>query len=58
MDVNDLRSLTTLLMFAVFVGIVVWALAGKRKTQFDEAAQLPFAEPDDARVSARQGDKP
>ena len=58
MDVNDLRSLTTLLMFGVFVGIVVWALAGKRKTQFDEAAQLPFAESDDVRVSVRQGERP
>ena len=43
MDVNDLRSATTLFMFLVFVGIVVWALAGKRRAGFDEAAQLPFA---------------
>ena len=57
MDVNDLRTLTTLLMFGVFVGIVVWALAGKRQAQFDEAAQLPFAEPDDARASVLQGEK-
>jgi len=57
MDVNDLRSVTTLFMFGVFVAIVVWALAGKRQSQFDEAAQLPFAEPDDAHVSVRQGEK-
>ena len=58
MDVNDLRSVTTLFMFGLFVGIVVWALAGKRQAQFDEAAQLPFAESDEARVSMRQGEKP
>jgi cytochrome c oxidase cbb3-type subunit 4 len=44
MDVNVLRSLTTLLMFGVFIGIVVWAMAGRRRAEFDAAAQLPFAE--------------
>ena len=44
MDVNDLRSLTTLFMLVVFVGIVAWALAGKRRAGFDEAAQLPFVD--------------
>ncbi len=42
MDVIVLRSLTTLFMFAVFVGIVVWCLAARRRQSFDEAAQLPF----------------
>jgi len=57
MDVNDLRSVTTLFMFGVFVAIVVWALADKRQAQFDEAAQLPFAEPNDACISGPQGEK-
>ncbi len=44
MDVNDLRSVTTLLMFAAFVGIVGWAWAGHRRARFDDAAQLPFTD--------------
>ena len=31
-----------------FVGIVVWAWSGRRERQFDEAANAPFALPDDA----------
>jgi cytochrome c oxidase cbb3-type subunit 4 len=42
MDLNDIRSATTLFSFVVFIGIVVWAWAGKRRAAFDEAAQLPF----------------
>ncbi len=44
MDVNDLRSLITLFMFVVFLGIVVWAWRGKRRQDFDDAARLPFAD--------------
>jgi len=40
MDINDLRSLFTLLAFAVFVGIVWWAYSAKQKHSFDEAANL------------------
>ncbi len=46
MDVNDLRILITAVSFLVFVGIVFWAFSGKQRKGFDEAAQLPFAEPD------------
>jgi cytochrome c oxidase cbb3-type subunit 4 len=46
MDINDLRSLVTVLSFAAFAGIVLWAWSGKRKTAFDEAANLPFADDD------------
>jgi cytochrome c oxidase cbb3-type subunit 4 len=42
MDLNDIRSATTLFSFVVFISIVVWAWAGKRRAAFDEAAQLPF----------------
>jgi cytochrome c oxidase cbb3-type subunit 4 len=38
MDINDLRTLFTVLAFVLFVGIVVWAYSGKRKGSFDEAA--------------------
>ncbi len=42
MDINLVRSVLTLVMLAVFVGIVAWAWSGKRKQAFDAAAQLPF----------------
>ena len=60
MDVIVLRSLTTLFMFGVFVGIVVWSLAARRRKGFDEAAQLPFLEnpPDDVPAAGAQGEKP
>lgn len=40
MDLNDLRTLWTVLSFAAFLGIVFWAYSGKRKARFDEAARL------------------
>ena len=60
MDVIVLRSLTTLFMFGVFVGIVVWSLAARRRKGFDEAAQLPFLENplDDGPAASAQGEKP
>jgi len=44
MDINDLRIATTLLSFAAFIGIVVWAWSRRNKPRFDEAAMLPFAD--------------
>jgi cytochrome c oxidase cbb3-type subunit IV len=40
MDLNDLRTLWTVVSFAAFLGIVFWAYSGKRKARFDEAARL------------------
>ena len=34
----------TLVMFAVFVGIVVWAWSGKQRDRFEAASQLPLEE--------------
>jgi cytochrome c oxidase cbb3-type subunit IV len=44
MDINDLRIVVTLLSFAVFIGIVVWAWSARNRKAFDEAAMLPFAD--------------
>jgi cytochrome c oxidase cbb3-type subunit 4 len=41
-DINDLRSLFTVLAFIAFVGIVWWAYSDRRKTTYDEAAMLPL----------------
>ncbi len=47
MDINDLRALSVVLMFVTFLGIIGWALMGRRD-RFDAAANAPFAddEPD------------
>jgi len=39
---------TTVLTFVAFVGIVAWAYGRGRKAAFNEAANAPFALPDDA----------
>jgi cytochrome c oxidase cbb3-type subunit 4 len=52
MDINDIRSAMTVIMFALFLGIVFWAYSGKRKRAFDEAARLPFEE-DESMVAGK-----
>ncbi|MGJ7521621.1 cbb3-type cytochrome oxidase subunit 3 [Variovorax sp. LT1P1] len=42
MDITTLRIAATLASFVTFVGIIVWACAGRNRRGFDEAAQLPF----------------
>jgi cytochrome c oxidase cbb3-type subunit 4 len=44
MDVNDLRSIVTVLSLLAFAGIVAWAFLRRNRDRFDEAARLPFAE--------------
>lgn len=56
MDINDVRSILTVLAFVSFVGICVWAYSKSAKRGFDEAAQLPFTddEPPDRDGADRQ----
>jgi len=42
MDINDLRSLFTVLAFIAFVGIVWWAYSDRRKATYESAAMLPL----------------
>ena len=42
MDLNDLRSIVTVVSMLTFLGIVAWAWSRRNKDRFDEAAQLPF----------------
>ena len=43
-DTGTIRGLGTLLVFAAFIGVVIWAYSARRKPSFDEAAMLPFAD--------------
>ena len=46
MDINDLRSAFSVIMFVMLAGIYIWAWSKKRKTDFEQAANLPFSEPE------------
>lgn len=50
MDINDLRSFLTVLMFMLFIGIIGWAYSSKRKQAFEAAARL---DDDEDRVISR-----
>ena len=54
MDINDLRSIVTVVSMLTFLGIVWWAYGLKsNQRRFDEAANLPFD--DDAADRAELG---
>jgi cytochrome c oxidase cbb3-type subunit 4 len=55
MDLNDLRSLVTLVSFLVFLGILAWTLSARRRAAFDAAANLPFAEESRDGQSVKEG---
>ncbi len=42
-----LGSAITVLSFLTFLGIVAWAYSSRRRGAFEEAANAPFALPDD-----------
>jgi len=42
MDIALFHSIWTVALLIAFIGIVVWAWSGKRKSGFDEAARLPL----------------
>ncbi|MDN3557329.1 cbb3-type cytochrome oxidase subunit 3 [Halomonas maura] len=47
MDIGTVRGIITGLLIIAFVGLVWWAYSKRRKPDFDEAANLPFADEDE-----------
>ncbi len=48
MNIYSMISIvTTVLSFLAFLGIVAWAYSGRRRAAFVEAANAPFALPED-----------
>lgn len=47
MDIGTFRGITALLVLFCFLGIVFWAYSKRRKKDFDEAKNLPFADEED-----------
>lgn len=51
MDINEMRSVMTVVSLMTFLGIVWWAYGVKsNKQRFEEAANLPFADTDAERA--------
>lgn len=48
MDVNELRSVVTVLLLLMFLAIVVWTYSKKRAASFDECAALPLQDDEPA----------
>lgn len=46
MDLNDFRSLVTVVGFVCFLGICIWAYSRHAKAGFEEAARLPLTDDD------------
>lgn len=44
MDIALFHGLWTAALLVIFIGIVIWAWSGKRKRDFDEAANIPLDE--------------
>jgi cytochrome c oxidase cbb3-type subunit 4 len=44
MDIGTIRGIGTAVVFIAFIGVVLWAYSSKRKSNFDEAANLPIAD--------------
>ena len=58
MDLNDFRAWHTVLLLAIFIGIVIWAYSKRRKKSFDEAANLPFADDERHKATVEKENKP
>ena len=39
-----IRGIGTAVVFIAFISVVLWAYSSKRKSSFDDAANLPFAD--------------
>ncbi|MCC7226005.1 MAG: CcoQ/FixQ family Cbb3-type cytochrome c oxidase assembly chaperone [Burkholderiaceae bacterium] len=53
-----LNALSTVFAMAVFFGIVWWAFSKHRKQANEEAANLPFAIPDEAQSNKKEVNRP
>jgi cytochrome c oxidase cbb3-type subunit IV len=42
MDINDIRSAVTVIGLVLFLALVRWAWAARRRSAFEAAAMLPF----------------
>jgi cytochrome c oxidase cbb3-type subunit 4 len=48
---NDAASVITVISFLTFIGIMWWSYSPRRKMDFAEAANLPFADEDESTIT-------
>lgn len=56
MDVNELRSVVTVVGLVLFLALVAHTWSRNRRGDHEEAARLPFA--DEAELNETRGEKP
>ncbi|MBA6100111.1 cbb3-type cytochrome c oxidase subunit 3 [Pseudomonas juntendi] len=54
MDIGMIRGLGTVVVMVAFVGLALWVFNPRRKKDFDEATQLPFADDPEANRHVEQ----
>jgi cytochrome c oxidase cbb3-type subunit 4 len=54
MDIGMIRGLGTVVVMVAFVGLALWVFNPRRKKDFDEATQLPFADDPEAKRHVEQ----
>lgn len=57
MDTGTFRGLITLFLIIAMIGIALWAYSKRRKADFDEAANLPFADDDELPTSDKHASR-
>jgi cytochrome c oxidase cbb3-type subunit 4 len=57
MDQATIGSIFTVIVFVSFVGVLIWAFSGRNKKNFDEAANLPFADEEQEQQSSTKKDQ-
>ena len=48
MDIGMIRGLGTLVVMVAFIGLALWVFSPRRKSEFDDATLLPFADDPEA----------
>ena len=57
MDMVTFRSISLVLMFAAFTGIVIWAYSRRPKKDFEEASRLALDDEDQVADEARTSER-
>jgi cytochrome c oxidase cbb3-type subunit 4 len=54
MDIGLFRSIMTVVLFAAFMGIVLWAWSSKRRGDFEAASRLAVNDSEDGEDAVRR----
>lgn len=57
MDIGTFRGVITIVLIVAFIGLVFWAYSGRRRAEFEAAAQMPLEdEPLEDPENSRDGE--